>query len=256
VDDELTRILAFSHAIEDRSATRLMPFRYGTAVFNEDFQHSWMHNFLRVDGDRPGISAGALAEDADRLHGGARHAHRAIVIEDEETGARLRPELSELGYKAERNVIMVHRRPPDRVVDTSIVEEVDFEQLRPLLEDYYRAESYGHDREVVRQLVERGRLTAVVVAVKHFGVSAEGRVVSSCDLYTAGRTAQVEDVTTLEAYRGCGYARATVTRALQEAAGADLVFLYADEDDWPKELYRKLGFDSLALMYLFTKSVA
>lgn len=38
--------------------------------------------------------------------------------------------------------------------------------------------------------------------------------------------------------------------------GADLVFLYADEDDWLKELHRKLGFDSLALRYLFTKSVA
>ena len=253
MDDELGRILAFSHVIEDGSATTLTPFRYGTAVFNSDFPHSWMNNFLRVDRARPNVQAAALAEEADRLHGEAGHSHRAIVIEEEETGTRLRAGLEERGYKTERNVIMVHRRPPDRIAETSVVEEVDFPRLRPMLEEYYRAEPYGDDEEVVRQLVERGRLTEAVVNVRHFGVSADGRVVSSSDLYTAGRTAQVEDVTTLEPYRGRGYARATVTRALEEARG-DLVFLYADEDDWPKELYRKLGFERLALTYLFTRS--
>jgi ribosomal protein S18 acetylase RimI-like enzyme len=255
VENELSRVLAFSHAIEDGSATTLVPFRYGTAVFNSEYPHSWMHNFLRIDAAQPTATAAALAEEADRLQGGARHAHRAIVVEDEKTGARLRPSLVERGYKAERNVIMVRRRPPDRVVDTSVVEQVDFERLRPLLEEYYRAEPYGDDEEVVRQLVDRGRLTATVVDVKHFAVSVEGRAVSSCDLYTSGRIAQIEDVTTLESYRGRGYARAAVTRALEEAAGADLVFLYADEDDWPKDLYRKLGFEPLALMYLFTRSI-
>jgi GNAT superfamily N-acetyltransferase len=255
VDVDLERIIAFSHAIEDRGATSLIPFRYGTAVFNDEFPHSWMHNFLRVDGSRPNASAEGLVEEANRLHGAAAHAHRALVIEDEATGARLRTGLTEHGYTAERNVVMVHRRSPDRIADTSRVEELDFERLRPLLEDYYRAEAYGDNEEVVRQLVDRSRLTAAAVDVRHFGVSVKGRVVSSCDLYTAGRMAQIEDVTTLEAYRGRGYARAAITRALDEAA-ADLVFLYADEDDWPKELYGKLGFESVARMYLFTLSTA
>ena len=44
-----------------------------------------------------------------------------------------------------------------------------------------------------------------------------------------------------------GYATAVILRAIEQAraAGADFVFLVADAEDWPKELYRKLGFDDL-----------
>jgi ribosomal protein S18 acetylase RimI-like enzyme len=47
--------------------------------------------------------------------------------------------------------------------------------------------------------------------------------------------------------RGRGYASAVVLRAVEEARadGAELVFLVADAEDWPKELYRRLGFDEI-----------
>jgi hypothetical protein len=40
---------------------------------------------------------------------------------------------------------------------------------------------------------------------------------------------------------------AVVQRALAQAIAAehDLVFLLADDEDWPKELYAKLGFEPL-----------
>ena len=55
------------------------------------------------------------------------------------------------------------------------------------------------------------------------------------------------------AHRGNGYATAVVLRAAREARaeGADLVFLVADGDDWPKELYRKLGFDTVGRLTKF-----
>jgi hypothetical protein len=36
-------------------------------------------------------------------------------------------------------------------------------------------------------------------------------------------------------------------------AGADLVFLIADDADWPKQLYAKLGFDPAGRLWQFTK---
>ena len=47
--------------------------------------------------------------------------------------------------------------------------------------------------------------------------------------------------------RGRGYAKAVVLGAIAEArrAGAEFVCLVADANDWPKELYRRLGFDEL-----------
>jgi hypothetical protein len=44
-----------------------------------------------------------------------------------------------------------------------------------------------------------------------------------------------------------------VLRAAAEArsSGADLVFLVADADDWPKELYGRLGFDTIGRLTKF-----
>ena len=46
-------------------------------------------------------------------------------------------------------------------------------------------------------------------------------------------------------------------RALQEArrAGCDLAFLVADADDWPKDLYRRLGFDDLGRYVKFLSTI-
>jgi predicted GNAT family acetyltransferase len=66
--------------------------------------------------------------------------------------------------------------------------------------------------------------------------------------------AQIETVDTLEEYRGRGLARSLVLAATDAAlaAGADLVLIVADDDDWPKELYSKLGFDPAGRFWQFT----
>jgi ribosomal protein S18 acetylase RimI-like enzyme len=60
-------------------------------------------------------------------------------------------------------------------------------------------------------------------------------------------------VLTLERFRNRGLARAVVSKALGEARASDhdLVFLIADRDDWPKELYGKLGFDVVGRIWEF-----
>ena len=68
-------------------------------------------------------------------------------------------------------------------------------------------------------------------------------VAAWCHVRSRGGVAQIEDVNTLPAFRGRGHGRAIVQRALDEArATHDLVYLEALEDDWPRELYAKLGF--------------
>jgi predicted GNAT family acetyltransferase len=66
--------------------------------------------------------------------------------------------------------------------------------------------------------------------------------------------AQIEDVNTLEPFRGRGLARQVVSFAAREAlaGGADLVWLIADDNDWPKELYAKLGFRPVGTFWQFT----
>ncbi|MEA2195148.1 MAG: hypothetical protein QOG42_1582, partial [Solirubrobacteraceae bacterium] len=56
--------------------------------------------------------------------------------------------------------------------------------------------------------------------------------------------AQVEDVAVLPEHRGAGLGRLVTCAAL--AAGLalepELLFIVADDEDWPKELYGRLGF--------------
>lgn len=107
--------------------------------------------------------------------------------------------------------------------------------------------------EVARQLMDAKALLGERATTRFFGVRVDGEIVSWADLYLAQGVGQVEDVATKEEHRGKGYATAVVLRAAAEAraAGADLVFLVADADDWPKELYARLGFDTVGRLTKF-----
>ena len=76
------------------------------------------------------------------------------------------------------------------------------------------------------------------------------------ELYSHNGVGQVEDVVTLEPYRGRGLARALVLRAAAEsrAVGNDLTFLVADADDWPQRLYERLGFETVGRYSRFLKA--
>jgi hypothetical protein len=47
-------------------------------------------------------------------------------------------------------------------------------------------------------------------------------------------------------------------RAVEEAlaAGHELVFLVADDDDWPKDLYARLGFETIGRTWSFLRTPA
>ena len=90
---------------------------------------------------------------------------------------------------------------------------------------------------------------------EHEAAELDGVLASYCELYLHEGAAQVEDVNTLEAFRNRGAGRAVVLAAIREAraAGADLVWLLADADDWPRHLYAKIGFERVGGAWQFTK---
>ena len=73
-----------------------------------------------------------------------------------------------------------------------------------------------------------------------------------------GATAQVEDVYTVPSWRNRGCARRLITRAivLAQDAGHELVFIEADDNGWPKQLYSRLGFDPIGRIGVFHRDVA
>lgn len=247
MDDELERIESFCRWVEDETSTSITPWRFGTALFHEDFPTFYDHNFLRVERPLGTTTARELADEADREL--ARFAHREIVVPDERDGARLASGFAELGWRTERLVSLVRRRAPDRPAPLP-VREVSIDEAMPFRVETWRR-PYG---EASVPLAAFGHVLAERIGARFFVAEVDGTMASGCELYQRGDVAQIETVDTLEEYRERGLARSVVLAAADAAlaAGADLVFIVAGDDDWPKELYAKLGFDAVGWFWQFT----
>jgi ribosomal protein S18 acetylase RimI-like enzyme len=175
-----------------------------------------------------------------------------IVTFDEELGERLRPEFNALGWRTPRHIFMAQRREPEKSADLSIVREVDQAALRPGRKQRILAEPWGNPA-LAEQILDSKILFGEHAETRFFGVIVDGEIVAWTDLYIGNDIAQIEDVATLEEHREKGYATAVVLRAAHEARrkGADLVYLVADDEDWPKVWYRRLGFDTVGRVYKF-----
>ena len=180
-----------------------------------------------------------------------RFHHRRVILErgDDEAAAAL----GDLGYVRSTHLVFAHAREPDRRVDTSMVHEVEFERLVPARTAATIAEPWGDD-DIATQLNDAKRLIMRAVPTRFFAAIVDDRVAAYCEVRSDGRTAQIEDVEAVRAYRGRGLGRAIVQHALDEARrGHDVVFLEALADDWPRRLYAKLGFDAVDRRDFLTK---
>jgi ribosomal protein S18 acetylase RimI-like enzyme len=250
---EFERAFALMDRIDERTAERLEPTPYGPVVVHQRLSRVHDLNFLRAQ--EPGeATAEELAAEADRVQGGAGIGHRRVNVRSEEQRERLEPEFVRLGWEPQRFVLMVQRRESDRPVDHD-VREVDEPALRPLWAEAIRNEPHGKDERLVEQILEHRRAVCEAIRTRLFAAEADGKLVAHAELYSEDGVGQVENVVTLPDHRGRGLARSLVLRAVAEsqAGGNDLTFLVADADDWPPQLYARLGFETVGRYGRFLK---
>jgi GNAT superfamily N-acetyltransferase len=253
--DLAARIHAFERELERRCSTRIEPTAFGTAYLNLDLPLRYDSNFVRVERPLDGVDADALAADVDRVLGENGLEHRKLYVDDDVHGARLAAAFLELGWSSERLLIMVQSREPEERTDLA-VSELGFVEARPFLETVLRRQPYADSEETVRQLVDVRAVFEREVGARFFVANADGRPASECELYVLGDVAQIEDVNTLEEFRGRGLGSAVVLSAARAARerGCDVVFLVADDADWPKVLYARLGFDPVSRFWSFVRT--
>ena len=254
--DDLARFFGLERRLLERLSTRIEPVDLGTAFFDEEYRERYNSNFLLTEEPLDGVPVEALLGEVDRILGEAGYQHRGVLIRDDAAGERYAPALTSHGYKIERNAIMVHRREPDRASNLP-VEEVSFAEVKGLIHEVYRREPELASDEI-RLFTEQHGKNERVIGARFFAVRLGGQLAGDCELYIDGSDAQIEYVDTLEEFRGRGVARAVVLRAIEAAreAGARHVFIVADEDDWPKELYERLGFDRIGRTWQFVREPA
>ena len=147
---------------------------------------------------------------------------------------------------------MVMSGAPDRDTDTSIAVGAGEDEVTELMRRWYGEDE--PDPRVLDQLAELFRRETRACGDRLLGVrSSDGQLVAMSKLRSDGRVAQVEDVYTVPEARGRGFGRAVVARAVELARddGHDLIFIDADDNDWPKQLYARVGFRPFGRIWQF-----
>ena len=243
------RAVEFERAMDERMVETVTPTSHGRALLTPSLSRVYYLNHLSVD-----LGAGCpgreLIEEAEHVLSAAGLAHRKVTIDDE-LGARVEQDFRAAGWNVQQLLVMPHVRH-QTPVDISRVEEVEPEEMEPIWERGIRSDPEIQDDEEVKQLVTAHHRRRIAVEVRYFAARVEEPIVSYCELFSDGRTGQIESVMTLEPFRGRGLAKAVVSYALRESQAVhDLTFLVADADEWPKELYRKLGFEARGSIWDF-----
>jgi GNAT superfamily N-acetyltransferase len=229
------------------------PWKWGVAYLHGGLPRVWDLNLLSLDwfdGEPE-----QLIDEVETIMGSIGCEHRRFWVTDEVLGGQLAPVFEGFGWEVDRHVIMVRGRNADRSVDTSMVQEVG-RGAWPGRARQLRSYPWCDDDDLIRQMHRFYESLYECTDARDFAVLIEESPVSFALLYSDGRTAQVEDVATLEAYRRSGLSRAVVQFAVgeAEAAGHDMIFLVADDRDWPKDFYQRLGFDAVGLEYYFLRT--
>ena len=242
----------FMRTTVSRLADEFAPIDGGWVVRSGSMELVWALNHVRLE--RPLGYRHTLALVDEHL-GGLPFGH--VVIEDK-TDEALESEFLGDGWKVERDVVMAVGGRADRVTDTSAVVELPEPAARRLMADWL-LEEMTLSGEALQQLLRATSLEGEVWDERRLGaLDANGEAVAMTKLRSDGRIAWVEDVYVSPAARGRGLGRMLVTRAVELAreCGPDAVFIVADDEGWPKQLYAKLGFEPVGQLRSFHRGPA
>ncbi len=229
------RARAWRHAAHEQVCDVLLPWAHGTVVRATALPDVYDLNALRVEED-PGLSVAELVAVADE--GLAGLAHRRIDVEDADAATPLRPGFAALGWHVTRLVWMHH----DGSAPTGpalAVDEVPYDAVHALRVAWHREDFPSEDPEPylaqIRDVALRRR--ALVLAVLE-----DGEPVAFAQLERAGRAAEIGQVYVRPDHRGRGRGTAMTVAAIRAAGDVDDLWIVADDEDRPKELYARLGF--------------
>lgn len=224
----------------DRVADETVRIDQGLVARTRSLPQVWTLNQLRITSPSPAEEVVALAH----IHQGDLP-YRHVVVTHPDTAAALEGELSGTAWHAEHDLYLA--MPADARLDDpgEAPSELDEHEMVELMRHWMVEEHPEASAEALEQLAQYQLRSARASRERRFGMrDEEGRPVALTKLRSDGTTAWVEDVYTVPAHRGRGHARHLVTHAaaLGVQQGHQLVFIIADDDDWPKGLYTEVGF--------------
>ena len=229
------RACDWHHAAQAAVCDVVEPWAHGTVVRATRYPSYFDFNVVRVEED-PAMSVDALVAFADEALAGL--AHRRVDFDLVAAAEPLRPGFEAKGWRASRLLWMRHETAPAPGPEV-FVEEVPYDVVHELRVAWHREHFPDQDASSYHA---QAREVALRREVRVLAVREGGVPVAFAQLERDGAAAEITQVYVQREHRGGGRGTA-MTRAAIEAAGdvRDL-WIAADDEDRPKQLYARLGF--------------
>jgi ribosomal protein S18 acetylase RimI-like enzyme len=193
------------------------------------------------------MSVEALMAFADEALAGL--AHRRVDFDSAADAASLRAGFEAQGWQALRLLWMHHEVPPPRGPEIH-VEEAPYDAVYDLRVAWHQEDFPGHDPG---DYLAQAREVALRRDAQILAVREGGALVAYAQLERAGAAAEITQVFVHPDHRGGGRGTAMTRAAIVAAGDVRDLWIAADDEDRPKELYARLGFRPADTAMEFTR---
>ncbi len=211
------------------------PWEHGVVVRAERFPRYFDLNVLRVEGD-PRLSV-------DALIGVCEHAlsdldYRRIDFDEANVAEPLRAEFDRQGFRSTRLVLMRFEGSPSPAASLPVV-EVDYDAVRELRRVWHQEDFPGLDDSQFEAQAREVRLT---LGTRTLAAHQNGQLIAYAALDVGDREVEIGALYVLPDHRGHGLGTALTLAAIAASDSPENLWICADDEDRPKQLYARLGF--------------
>jgi GNAT superfamily N-acetyltransferase len=223
------------------------PWAHGKVLRASRYPNYWDFNVVRVEDD-PQLTAAEVEAFADEALKGLEH--RRVDFDDARAAARVRPQLEEMGWNTTALVWMRHEEPLPRA-ERIEVEEVPYDAVIELRRTWHAADFGGHLDP--SDWLENAREVAATRGVQVLAQVEHGEPVGFAQIERSGDGAEITQVYVLPERRGAGLGTAMTSAAVELASDVGDLWIVADAEGRPRELYARLGFRPVWESFEFTR---
>lgn len=211
------------------------PWEHGVVVRAERFPRCFDLNVVRVKGD-PRLSVDALIEIGE--HALSDLDYRRIDFDEASVAEPLRAEFRRQGFRSTRLVLMRFEGAPVRLTDFPVV-EVDYDAVRELRRVWHQEDFPGLDDS---QFEAQAREVRQTLGTRTLAAHQDGEQIAYAALDVGDRGVEIGALYVLPDHRGHGIGTALTLAAIATSHSPENLWICADDEDRPKQLYTRLGF--------------
>lgn len=235
LSDTAARARAWHHARHDAVCDVIEPWAHGTVVRATRYPDYFDLNAVRVEDD-PAMSTKELVAFADEAL--AELAHRRLDFDLVDAAERLRGGFEAEGWEAARLLWLRHEAPLPPGPDIE-VEAVSYDTVQDLRLAWNREDFPDHDPGA---FPGQEREVALSQDVQVLAVRERSVPVAFAQLQQQGAAAEITHVYVHPEQRGNLLGTALTRAAIDAAEAVRDLWIVADDEARPKELYARLGF--------------